>query len=67
MQNERLGGCISTIPTHCANKHKITEQPERMRSIALMRHVCKGAMCAKCECLDKCGYGKEAVKRGLVE
>ena len=67
MQCERLGGCISTIPTPSNGREKITEQPERMRSIALMRHVCKGAMCVRCECLDKCGYGKEAIKRGLVE
>lgn len=67
MQCERLGGCISTLPTPSNGRENITEQPESMRSSALMRHVCKGAMCAKCECLDKCGYGKEAVKRGLVE
>ena len=67
MQNERLGGCITTIPAPCTGRQKITEQPERMRSTALMRHVCKGAMCARCECLDWCNYGKEAIKRGLVE
>lgn len=65
--SERLGGRIYTIPTPSTNKHKITEQPERMRSTALMHHVCKGAMCSKCECLDCCNYGKEAIKRGLVE
>lgn len=63
----RMGGAIQpriTDPHH--EREKISEQPERMGIKALKRRICgDGSICRKCECIDKCRYGQEYVKRGL--
>jgi Zn ribbon nucleic-acid-binding protein len=42
-------------------------KPHALNDRVLKKRLCIGAKCPKCECLDWCGYGKEAVKRGMFD
>lgn len=41
--------------------------PEKMRGRALRASLCGNENCKMCECLDKCRFGQEAVKRGMFD
>ena len=63
----RLGGRIEPKKTSEDKKDSsIWSKPEKLNDRILRKRVCgDGAKCKGCECLDKCNYGKEFVKRGL--
>lgn len=69
MENCRLGGRIQEKPGWNERRHSdggIWTKPHLLNNQVLKKRLC-GANCAKCECLDWCGYGKEAVKRGMFD
>ena len=69
MENCRLGGRIQEKPGWNERRHSdggIWTKPHLLNDRVLKNRLC-GANCAKCECLDWCGYGKEAVKRGMFD
>lgn len=66
----RLGGLIEVKPGRSNMRgvgKKIGTNPHQMTDRTLKKNVCDGAPCRYCVCVDRCGYGQEAVKRGLCE
>lgn len=64
--NGRLGGRITPKKDMDAKKPHISETPERMGDKVLRNRVCgDGKKCRGCECIDKCRFGMEFVRRGL--
>lgn len=40
--------------------------PRLITDKELRGNLCKGLVCRRCECLDKCQWGAEAIRRGLI-
>lgn len=70
MENCRLGGRIEERPGYRDKRNtgeRIWTKPHLLPDGVLKKRICQGAACKGCECLDHCGYGKEAVKRGMFD
>lgn len=69
MENCRMGGRIQEKPGYRDARHTsngIWTRPEILPDGVLKKRLC-GAKCPAYECLDWCGYGKEAIKRGMYD
>lgn len=65
--NGRLGGRVQPKEQMEQKRPHISETPERMGDRVLRKRVCgDGGGCKGCECLDKCQFGQEFLKRGLA-